>query len=384
MKIQAPTILLLATLLLCSVCTPTAAETVADSCKESSGGLARLIKRVCTLMDTMSVKGIDRRYITVPERPWQVMIKGHVNQSMLKMNSTEYYDAVTFTLSPYLKTKPAIYAGLWAGYRGYGLGYTRNVNGDKSSYLTFGATGGSYGANLRIHSFMNDEPKMTVDIDISGKSSNATEITKLKAPFRVRTLIADAYYFFNGSRFSYPAAYDQSALQLRSAGSLMAGIMYYYAHINMAQDPNASLIEQMNGIGRVKLWQGSLGVGYAYNWVPTRGLLISAMAMPMLNLINKNRVYYYETNFDELLKEVEDQLVPSDEFHNSLRVWPVNNVDKNSGLTVNFNARLSLTYNFDRYFFNVHGQYYNFTYSHEDGDGRLNDWFVNASLGVRF
>ena len=38
-----------------------------------------------------------------------------------------------------------------------------NVGGDKGCYLTFGATGGSFGINVRIHSFENSKPNINMD-----------------------------------------------------------------------------------------------------------------------------------------------------------------------------------------------------------------------------
>ena len=55
----------------------------------------------------------------------------------------------------------------------------------------------------------------------------------------------------------------------------------------------------------------------------------------------------------------------------------------NSGVTGNFDARLSLTYNIGQYFVNVYGQFNNMRYRHDSSHGHLNDWFVNASFGVR-
>jgi hypothetical protein len=112
----------------------------------------------------------------------------------------------------------------------------------------------------------------------------------------VKTVIADGYYLFNGKKFSYAAAYDQSVIQKRSAGSLMAGLMYNYTNIDYATDSNGDIVYLMQGVGKVKLWQGSVGAGYAYNWVPARGLLVNIMAMPMLTFVNKLKVYGYETN----------------------------------------------------------------------------------------
>ena len=338
----------------------------------------------------MSVSGVDRRYIDAPTKPWQLIVKGNVNQSSLKMNATGTVNEVYYQAKPYLKTEPSKYVGLWAGYRGYGLGYTVNVGGDKGSYLTFGATGGAYGLNVRIHSFKNNHPNFGLDSNlIPEEEKEGWMEVQLIDPIKVRTLIADGYYLFNGKRFSYAAAYDQSVLQKHSAGSLMAGAMYYYGHINYASDYNGDLIYIMNGLGRVKLWQGSIGVGYAYNWVPTQGLLVSAMAMPMLTVVNKIKAFGYATNVPELAKDPRflSEEIDDDEwdewFYNSLRINPLGQKTFNSGMTLNIDARLSLTYNFGRYFVNAYGQFNNFRYQHNNSHGHLNDWFVNTSIGIR-
>ena len=356
----------------------------------AQGDATSIFRKLGTLIDSMSVSGVDRRYIDAPTKPWQLIVKGNVNQSSLKMNATGTVNEVYYQAKPYLKTEPSKYVGLWAGYRGYGLGYTVNVGGDKGSYLTFGATGGAYGLNVRIHSFKNNHPNFGLDSNlIPEEEKEGWMEVQLIDPIKVRTLIADGYYLFNGKRFSYAAAYDQSVLQKHSAGSLMAGAMYYYGHINYASDYNGDLIYIMNGLGRVKLWQGSIGVGYAYNWVPTQGLLVSAMAMPMLTVVNKIKAFGYATNVPELAKDPRflSEEIDDDEwdewFYNSLRINPLGQKTFNSGMTLNIDARLSLTYNFGRYFVNAYGQFNNFRYQHNNSHGHLNDWFVNTSIGIR-
>lgn len=194
---------------------------------------------------------------------------------------------------------------------------------------------------------------------------------------------------FNGKHFSYAAAYDQSVIQKRSAGSLMVGAMYYYGHINYATDKNAELIYVMRGLGRIKLWQGSVGLGYAYNWVPTRGLLISAMAMPMLTFVNKMKVYAYNTNVPELVEDpnfLNPDLTEEEWdrwWYGNTRITPMTDRSFNSGITVNFDARMSISYNFGRCFVAAYGQFNNFRYNHDQNDGYVNDWFINTSFGVR-
>lgn len=348
------------------------------------------LKKIGAFIDTMSVSGVDRRYIDAPEKPWQLILRGNINQSNIKMSTESRTNDYYYSAQPKMKTEPAQYVGLWAGYRGYGLGYTVNVGGDKGSYLTFGSSGGAYGVNVRIHSFKNNEPSIVLnDNYLSEEQSEVSGEVDLVDPIRVHTLIANAYYLFNGRRFSYAAAYDQSVLQKRSVGSPMVGVMYYYGRIDYASNTNADLINMMNGLGKVKLWQSSIGVGYAYNWVPTKRLLVNAMAMPMLTFVNKVKAYGYSTNVDELdhMPSFIGHEMSNDEWYDwwysSLRIEPKGQETFNSGLTVNFDARLSMTYNFGRFFVNAYGQFNNFRYSHKNSHGRLNDWFVNTSIGVR-
>jgi hypothetical protein len=205
----------------------------------------------------------------------------------------------------------------------------------------------------------------------------------------VKTVIADGYYLFNGKKFSYAAAYDQSVIQKRSAGSLMAGLMYNYTNIDYATDSNGDIVYLMQGVGKVKLWQGSVGAGYAYNWVPARGLLVNVMAMPMLTFVNRLKVYGYDTNVEDLLEDPYcwNPDLSDDEwdewFYGNLHISPMGEETYNSGLSLGFDARMSITYNVGRFFINAYGQFNNIRYRHADTQGYLNDWFVNTSIGIR-
>ena len=355
--------------------------------------ITSFVRHVGTFIDSMAVKGVDRNYIDAPKEPWQVILRGNVNQTDLKMKST-FNGAMFYGVEgdvnweSRIKTIPSAYAGLWAGYRGYGIGYSWNVGGDKGTILTFGATGGSYGVNLRIHHFENDNPEVHyagrfLDEETGTYQNEAhTEDGVLWNPVRTRTLILDGYYLFNGKRFSYAAAYDQSVIQKRSAGSLMAGAMYYHGHTRYDTKEDADFILLMNDIGRIKQWQVSVGVGYAYNWVPVKGLLVSAMAMPMLTFYNHLKVWRYGSNYRDmaLVNEWhEDDELPFTEYE----IWPIGETSQNSHMTLNFDARLSLTYQWSRFFVNAYGQFNNFRYGHDNNSGRLNDWFINAAIGVR-
>lgn len=356
----------------------------------AQGKLATFVKKVGTTIDSMSAKGLDRNYIDAPEKPWQLIAKGNVNQTIVSMNANGNILGVDYSARPYLRTQPSQYAGFWAGYRGYGIGYTVNVGGDKGSNLVFGATGGAYGINVRIHSFDNSNPSINLNSELLTKEEQKTwNDVQLIDPIHVRTVIADGYYMFNGKKFSYAAAYDQSVIQKQSAGSLMAGLMYNYTHIDYATDVNGDLVYLMHGLGKVKLWQGSAGVGYAYNWVPARGLLVNVMLMPMVTFVNKLKVFAYATNVSELMTDDRfwDDDISNEEwdewFYSNVHITPMGDKTINSGISLGFDTRMSVTYNFGRYFISAYGQFNNIRYRHQSTHGYLNDWFINTAFGVR-
>ncbi len=53
----------------------------------ADGGIVSLVKKVGTLIDSMSVRGVDCRYIDAPEKPWQLILKSNVSQTIVSMKS---------------------------------------------------------------------------------------------------------------------------------------------------------------------------------------------------------------------------------------------------------------------------------------------------------
>ena len=378
---------------------------IATSLPASAGGDGAFgfVRKLGTLIDSMTVRGVDRRYLGAPEKPWQLLLKSNVNQSDLKLSSSVHNAEDIFgfmvgdmTWEPRVMTNPASYLGFWGGYRGYGLGFSWNVGGDNGRILTVGATGGSYGVNMRIHWFEKADPEVyfagnaLVDFNTEGDPVYTpftfSDVIDLPSPIKTRALFLDGYYLFNGKKCSYAAAYDQSVIQKRSAGSLMAGAMYFHSTIRYDTDDNADLILFMNDIGRMKSWQGSVGAGYIYNWVPTKGLLVSGMAIPMITLFNHQKMWRYDSNLKDLVTtEGLDAILDYTEFKEKIRPSEEIPVEsRNSNTRWNLDARLSITYEWDNLLFiNAYGQFCTFPYKMDDVSGRLNDWYINASIGIR-
>lgn len=93
-------------------------------------------------------------------------------------------------------------------------------------------------------------------------------------------------YMFNGRRYSQAAAYSQSVIQRRSAGSLLVGATWYQSSLDFSEPENFAFMLLSDYTGCIKVQQANLGVGYGYNFVPFRGFIVNAMVMPTVSVYN--------------------------------------------------------------------------------------------------
>lgn len=351
---------------------------------------------VKTLIDSMAVATIDRSYIEQPKKPWAIELRTETSGNYMKMSSDLPGSKGSMaSLTSETTTGVAASAGLWLGYRGYGFGWSKALTGDGSTF-SFGAMGGSFGINLRINSYRSHEPDLRLTYSSQTMSFDERQKAELDDPIRVRSFFLDGYYMFNGKHFSYSAAYDQALIQRKSAGSLMAGLMYYHTSVSFDDSSNWPIAAFMKGVGKLKFTQACVGAGYAYNWVPARGWLVNVMVMPMLQFYNKLNAHLYRFYYDG--EDVTDQLVLDfddeawddtyevddsfDYYKMELRedrVWSTNN-----RIGFNFDARMSVVYNFPGCYLRFYGFYNRFPFKNDMSNGRLSEWRAYATLGIRF
>ncbi len=366
--------------------------------QERKSWIVRSVNKLGAFIDTMATRGIDHRYIYVPKHPWQIMIKTNVNdmdlrskssldELSLKRNGINGDLSIESAFKPRLSTS----IGAWFGYRGYGLGLSFSLSGKSGKNFSIGATGSNYGVNLRMRNFSTHEMDVSlsgIDYETNTRTEMDIEDAELYEDIDVNSTFIDGYYLFNGKRFSYAAAYDQSVIQMRSAGSLIIGAMWYYLSLDYAKRLNALYMQLINNVGKINIQEGSLGLGYAYNWVPSKNLLVSMMAIPMITFYNRNKIILYDSNYDIFLDEDKDgkKAVPDNDSNTWIEEITLDEKDeivKYGKVSLNIDARLSITYNWNRYFFNIYGQWNGFRNKIENSTVRLNTWYINTSLGIR-
>lgn len=168
----------------------------------------------------------------------------------------------------------------------------------------------------------------------------------------MKMLNVAGYYTFNHRRFSYPAAFTQSYIQKRSAGSWLAGFSYQGGSMKTTADAPAAAPSM-----RIYVGHFGIGAGYGYNLVAGRRWLFHVSALPTIVLFNRNNITIsgerrrMATRFPDMI----------------------------------FNHRVAIVHNFnDRHFCGATFVMSNTMFNDDDIDISQNKWRARAFLGVRF
>ena len=97
-----------------------------------------------------------------------------------------------------------------------------------------------------------------------------------------------AFYVFNYKKFSYPAAYNLSNYQLRSAGSWIVGLTgtFYDCDFDFTRLPEEVKPSVNIPINNYRLDYNSVNLigGYSYNWVINRHFLFNITTLPAIGV----------------------------------------------------------------------------------------------------
>ncbi|MCR4958890.1 MAG: hypothetical protein K6B13_09880 [Prevotella sp.] len=92
-------------------------------------------------------------------------------------------------------------------------------------------------------------------------------------------------------------------------------------------------------------------------------------------LLDENGQVYFDAMGEGTYKISDDEL-PREDYRITLMAT-------DSRIMLNVNSRLSVTYNWSRWFVNLNGNFYHSRYHYDSNSGRLNDWSAMLRLGVR-
>lgn len=222
----------------------------------------------------------DTAYLMRPQTKWTVLARLNVSGANIK---TEGFDNGQHYQSE-MEANSKATLSLGVGYQGVTLSLALNpakLMGKYNDYeLNFNLYRRSFGFDFIYH----DAKNFTGWYDQEG-------MERVELPdgmLHVQTLNLNAYYAFNNRRFSYPAAFSQSYIQRRSAGSFLL------AASGMGQ---RATLDWEQGL-KLKMTNIGIGAGYGYNYVPHQGWLLHISALPTFIVYSKASMTFGDDRMD--------------------------------------------------------------------------------------
>lgn len=297
----------------------------------------------------------DTLYIEPQHYKFQAMCQLTNTYEQFRLRSPE--DSQIF-LSPDVRTT----IGPYVGYSLIFLGYTLQLNnlyiGNAKKSFNLSLYSAIIGMDLHYH---NDN-----NFKIHSITHNDTEIDidAYTDALNVKRWGFNTYYIFNHRRLSYPAAYNQSTCQKRSAGSPLAGIGYSNYDLSISWDKisqsSAIPLSAYSSVApqHIQYQAYSIYGGYAYNWVFARNFLLGVSATLTLS--------YNKTKGEQF------------------RMQHLFSDFKMSNLSVDGLGRLGIVWNNTRFFAGASAQIHSYTYSKHQLSISNTFGNLNVYVGINF
>ena len=222
----------------------------------------------------------DTNYVVRPEGNLTLKVK--VNQTGNDFHAKGTVNGIysKADLSTSYKTTMSIDAS----YRGLSASLSINPAKMRGAYEDYEFNLNYYSSRISIDFSYQRSESLTGDVNRDDRGLQTMESGDLT----MKVINLAGYYTFNHRRFSFPAAFNQSYIQRRSAGSWLAGISYQGGSIKTtdelkARNPNAP---------DISIYVGHFGIGggYGYNWVLGKRWLIHFSMLPTFVVYNRNKM----------------------------------------------------------------------------------------------
>ena len=222
----------------------------------------------------------DTNYVVRPEG--NVTLKVRLNQTGNDFHAKGTVNGIYSEAD--LKTSYKTTMSIGASYRGLSAAVAVNPAKMSGAYK-------DYEFNLNYYS-----SRISLDFSYQRSESLAGDVfrddrgwqTMESGDLTLKVVNLAGYYTFNHRRFSFPAAFTQSYIQRRSAGSWLAGFSYQGGSIKTtdelkARKPDAP--EVSINVGHI-----GIGGGYGYNWVLGKRWLLHFSMLPTFVVYNRNKM----------------------------------------------------------------------------------------------
>ena len=239
----------------------------------------KLLQRIDSVLDIRQQKSkLDTNYVSRPGRHLMLRLINNISGTDFTLKAFDEGENVDLRFKDPIRHTIT----LGANYRGLAVSLAFNpahLFGKKTSTeININSYSNRYGFDFIYET--NGEFEGEIDWD--------GEVYDLDTEIREKSLTINGYYAFNGRKFSYPAAFSQSYIQKRSAGSLMVGVSYHRTTVSVEEDEEVEY--EYDDIRKFKLSYASAGLGYGYNFVPNSKWLIHLSALPTIVFWRDNKI----------------------------------------------------------------------------------------------
>ena len=236
---------------------------VVMACQTMPLSAQNLFQRFDSIMTVNYRKGsIDTNYVMRPKTKWT--IKTRFNLSGARIESEGIDNGLHFKSKLTADYKSTLSVAV--SYLNFSLSMALNPAKLMGKYKDYELNINSYGNRFGWDFIYQDARNFT-----GWHNHEGMERIELPADMlSVKTLNLNAYYAFNSRRFSYPAAFSQSYIQRRSAGSFLLAASGMGQHAKLDWEQKMDL--KMTNIG--------VGAGYGYNYVPSHDWLLHISSLP--------------------------------------------------------------------------------------------------------
>ena len=165
-------------------------------------------------------------------------------------------------------------------YQGIGAGFSLNPMKWAGKNKDFEINVNSYSNQWGVDVIYQDAKTLNGYFQYNGKRCELAN-----EDLRSKMLNINGYYAFNYRKFSFPAAFAQSYIQLKSAGSFLLGLSYLGGEIKTQNELSDEVKDY-----RVYTGHFALGAGYGYNFVLPHRWMLHVSALPTVVVFNRNNI----------------------------------------------------------------------------------------------
>ncbi len=219
-------------------------------------------------------KNIDTTYIMRPSEPWTIKFRSNFSFNLTGIQDKDK------DLSGFWASRGRYTLSVGATYRGLGLSAAINpaklAGKNKDMEYQFTSYGNKMGFDVIYEAAKTDKGSITY---------GDKKYDMRKGSLNRQSLSANYYYAFNGKRFSFPAAFTQSYIQRKSAGSWLLGAALQWRRTKIT--PGEDTPFQNAGI---KTLSFAVGGGYGHNFSLNNKLMLHLSVLPTIVVFDHSTI----------------------------------------------------------------------------------------------